>query len=419
MRTIAPADLDLATCIRPGDTVICGQACAEPLTLMETLVAQRHALGGCQVFVGASFTQTFRPLHADSLSFLSFGALGTNRHLAKSGVLGIIPCHIAQIGPYLSGGIIPADVAFVQLSPPGSNGRFTFGATADYVRAAVSRARIVVAEINDQAPVTFGDDGLTEQDIHIAVPTSRPLVPVPSAAATATDHAIARHAGAYINDGAILQIGIGGTPDAILRLIADRRNLGIHSGMISDAVVDLVASGCVTNATKPVDTGITVTGALIGTRKLFDFAHRNQAVALRSHAHTHGDATLAQLPNLVTINGAIEVDLTGQINAEDAGGDHVGAIGGQADYVRAGHRAVNGRAVIALAATAKSHSLTRIVARLSTVTTQRADADIIVTEFGAADLRGQTLAERARRMIAIAHPAFRDSLSEEARRMRL
>jgi acyl-CoA hydrolase len=210
-------------------------------------------------------------------------------------------------------------------------------------------------------------------------------------------------------------MGIGATPDAILRLLTDRRDIGIHSGMIGDSVMHLMQSGVVTNASKPIDTGITVTGALIGTQALYDFANNNAAIALRSSAHTHGDEILAKFPDLVTINAAIEVDLTGQVNAEQIGDDYLGAIGGQADFVRAAHRSPRGHAIIALPATAKSGTASRIVPRLTSgVTTPRTDTDIIVTEFGAADLRGKTLAQRARALIAIAAPQFRESLEKEA-----
>ena len=413
MRILDAATLDLSALIRPGQSIVCTQACGEPLTLMETLAAQRHGLTGCSVFVGASFAPTFQPEHADALSFSSFGALGANRRLAKACVLGIIPCHVAAIGPYIAQGTLPCDVLLIQLAPPDANGRYSLGATADYGRAAAQHANLVIAEINHQAPITAGEY-LEAADIDIAIETSRPLPQVPSATPTPTDLAIARHAAEYIADGTTLQMGIGATPDAILRLLANHKNLGIHSGMISDAVMHLVQSGIVTNTEKPIDTGVTVTGALIGTQELYHFAHRNPRIALKSAVHTHGESTLSQFENLVTINSAIEVDLTGQINAEQIGDDYLGAVGGQSDFVRAAHRSPKGHAIIALPATAKSGTATRIVPRLTTgVTTPRTETDIIVTEYGAAELRGQTLKERAKRMIGIAAPRFREQLERE------
>jgi acetyl-CoA hydrolase len=179
--------------------------------------------------------------------------------------------------------------------------------------------------------------------------------------------------------------------------------------------VDLFESGALTNARKPIDRGISVTGALIGTRRLYDFAHQNRALMMRDSSYTHGEAILAQLEDLVSINSAVEVDLTGQVNAETAGDSYIGATGGQVDYVRAGHRSKRGRSIIAFPSTAKGGEASRIRVRLSgPVTTARSDVDVVVTEYGAADLRAQPLRERARRLIAIAHPKFRESLEREA-----
>jgi len=415
MRILKQNDLDLSALIKPGQAIVCTQACGEPLTLMEALAAQRRAVTGCSVFIGASFAATFHPEHADALNFTSFGALGTNRRLAKAGVLGIIPCHVAGIAPYIAQGILPCDVLLIQLSPPDQNGRYSLGVTADYGRVAAGRANLVVAEINDQTPITAGGEYLEDGEFDFAIRTSRALPQVPSSTATPADLAIAGHAAAYISDGATLQMGIGSTPDAILRQLSHHRNLGIHSGMISNAVMHLIQSGVVNNAKKPIDTGITVTGALIGTQALYDFAHQNPQVALRDSFYTHGETTLGRFENLITINSAIQVDLTGQVNAEQIGDDYLGAIGGQPDFVRAAHRSHNGHAIIALPATAKSGTATRIVPRLTTgVTTPRTETDIIITEHGAAELRGQTLKERAKRMINIAAPQFREQLARDA-----
>jgi acyl-CoA hydrolase len=210
-------------------------------------------------------------------------------------------------------------------------------------------------------------------------------------------------------------VGIGAVPDAILRLLKDRHDLGVHSGMIGDGLVDLVEAGVVTNALKPIDAGISITGALIGTKRLFRFADDNRQIGMRSAAYTHNPAVLSRLTKLVTINSALEVDLTGQVNAEQSAGKYLGGTGGQVDYVRAGSRSPGGRSIIALPATAKDGAISRITTSLSgPVTTARSDVDVIVTEFGAAELKGQSLAERARRLVAIAHPDFQEQLNEAA-----
>jgi acyl-CoA hydrolase len=217
----------------------------------------------------------------------------------------------------------------------------------------------------------------------------------------------------------VLQVGIGAVPDAILRLLQDRRDLGVHSGMIGDGLVDLVEAGVVTNALKPIDPGVSITGALIGTRRLYDFVDRNPKINMRSSSYTHSESVLSRLARLVTINSAVEVDLTGQVNAEQSGAQYLGGTGGQVDYVRAGNRSRGGHSIIALPATAKGGKVSRITAALSgPVTTARSDVDVIVTEFGAAELKGQTLAERARRLVGIAHPDFREELDQVAHNIR-
>lgn len=415
MREVAAGDLDLRGIVRDGDSIVWGQGTGEPLTLTEALVAQRADLGRMDVFIGSTFSNTLQPEHADRLRISSFGAIGTSAALARAGVLEIVPCHVGQVAGYIGQGVIGCDVAFVQVSPPGPDGRYSFGVIHDYVAAAVARARTVVAEVNDRVPWTWGASSLADDDIDVLVATSRPVLEVGPAAVGDAERAIARHASRYIDDGAVLQMGIGAIPDAILQSLGDRRDLGLHSGMIGDALVGLVESGALTNARKSIDRGMSVAGALIGSRRLYDFAHRNAAIAMRDSAYTHGDEVLARLDRLVSINSAVEVDLTGQVNAELAGGRYVGGTGGQVDYVRAGHRSRGGHSLVALPSTAKGGQVSRIVARLDgPVTTARSEVDVVVTEHGAAELRGQPLRERARRLAAIAAPQFRERLERDA-----
>ena len=413
-RVVQPEALDLREFIRPGDQIVWGDAAGEPLTLTETLVAQRARLGGVSAFLAFAFSDTLQPAHADHIRMVGIGGIGSLRKLTRAEVMEIIPCHIGQLHSYLMQGDIGCDVAMVQVSPAGPDGRHSYGVTGDFIAAAVARARTVIAEVNDQVPTTFGDATLAPERIDVLVPTSRPVLTVPSAPGGPVEAAIARHAGQFIGDGATMQMGIGVIPDAVMGSLASRRDLGIHSGIVSDVLVDLVEAGAVTNARKPFDQGVSIVGTLGGTKRLYDFAHKNRTVGLRNSLYTHGDAVLTRLPDLVTINSAIEVDLTGQIGAEHTADAFIGGIGGQADYIRVGHRAPGGHAIVALPATARG-GVSRIQARLSgSVTTARADADVIVTEFGAAELRAQPIRERARRLIAIAHPEHREALEREA-----
>ncbi|PBN42798.1 acetyl-CoA hydrolase/transferase C-terminal domain-containing protein [Sphingobium sp. D43FB] len=400
--------------LKAGDHIVIGQACGEPTTLVEALIDQGRDIPGLSAFIATSFSGLFTPATADSFALSSMGAIGALRSMTKAGRLQVIPVHVSQVGPLITAGVIPCDVALIQVSPADEQGNHSCGLISDYVRAAVDKARVVIAEINEAVPFTPGET-IPASAIDVAIPVNRPPVEVAPAAIGPIDEAIARHCAAYIGDGAVIQTGVGAVPDAILRLLHDRKDLGVHSGMLGDGLVELVEAGVITNARKEVDPGVSINGALIGTKRLYDWAHRNPAIRMCATSYTHDAAILGRLSRLVTINSALEVDLTGQVNAEQSGAVYLGGTGGQVDFVRAGARSPGGRSIIALSASAKGGTLSKIVAQLSgPVTTARTDVDVIVTEYGAAELKGQSLAERTRRLIAIAHPDFRDELDRAA-----
>ena len=412
-RRIAAVDLDLREFIRPGDRIIVGQAAGEPTTLSEALVAQRAAIGPISVFLGLCLSESFRPEHADSIDFQSFGPMGTSRALAKAGVLDISPVHYGQISRYIEDGWIGCDVAMVLLSPPGLDGGHSYGLLNDYNRAAMAKARVVIAEVNDQVPWVYADATPDLDQITILVETSRPPLTAAPARIGPVEEAIARNVARYIEDRCTLQIGMGAIPEAVARVIGDRRDLGFHSGMAGDFIVDLIEAGVITNAAKEIDTGVSVTAVLVGRDKLYNFVDRNPAFKLRASWHTH-DGDLHRLKRFISVNSALEVDLTGQVGAEETGGQIVSAIGGQPDLVRAGHRSVGGRSIIALPSTARGGTVSRIVQGLSgPVTTARSDVDIVVTEHGWAELRGKNLRERAAALRAIADPAHREGLARD------
>jgi len=414
MKRVDAARLDLREWIRPGDQIIWGQACGEPQTLTEALVAQRADLGGVSVFMGSCFSTTFKPEHADHIRFQAFGAIGSSRKLSRAGVLDLVPTHVSRIAPLIEQGSIRSDIAFVQVAPADDSGRYSLGLVSDYIRSAIRKARHVIVEVNAQVPQVACVEPLSADEIDLMIETDRPLIEVPAAAPTDLDRAIAQIAGAFIPDRATLQMGIGAVPEAVMSQLRDRRDLSVHSGMVGDSLVDLIECGAVTNAFKELDPGITITGALIGTRRLFDFCHRNPQVRMHPSSYTHDITVLAKLSRFISLNSAIEVDLSGQVNAEIAGGQYVGAVGGQVDYVRAAALSPGGCSMIALPSTAQDGALSRIVPTLSgPVTTARSDVDIVITEFGAAQLRGRSLSERARALIAIAHPAHRDMLERQ------
>jgi acyl-CoA hydrolase len=406
--------LDLSQLVRPGDGVLWGQGTAEPQTLVEAFLAQRAAYPGASVFLGINYSGAVRAEHADRLRFTAYCGTGHNRSLIDAGVADVLPFPFSQFGTLIRGGRIRADVVFVQVSPPNEHGEHSLGLSAEYLVPALAQARAVIAEINDRVPWTYTERRLRAGDFALSVRSSRTPALGPGGAPGEIEQRIGAHAAPYVPDGATLECGIGAVPDAVLAALADRRDLGMHSGSLGDGIVDLMQRGVITNARKPIDTGKTVGGVLLGTRKLFDFVDRNPAVELRGSDHTHGAAALARLPAFVAINSAVEVDLTGQVNAEIANGAYVGAVGGAPDFIRAANASPGGVSLLCLPASVGTKA-SRIVARLSgPVATPRSEAGVIVTEYGAADLRGQTLRARAARMLEIAHPAFRESLEREA-----
>ncbi len=412
---VEPANLELRSVLRPGDGILWGQAGAEPQTLTEALVAQRAALGGVSVFLGINYSGIVRPEHADYLRLSAYCGAGHNRALADAGVLEIHPHPYSQLGNLFRSRRVRADVVFLQVSPPNANGEYSLGLAAEYLIPALETCRAIVAEVNERVPWTHTDRVLREQDFALGVRSSREPAPLPYGAPGETERAIARHAAAFVADGATLEFGLGALPDAILGELGDRRDLGVHSGALGDGVAELMRKGVINNARKAIDPGQSVGGLLLGSRKLFDFAHCNPAVRLASSDYTHDARVLARLERFVAVNSAVEVDLTGQVNAEVAGGSYVGAVGGALDFIRAANQSPGGVSLVLLPSSVGSKA-SRIVSRLSgPVATPRSEAGVIVTEHGAADLRGCTLAERARRMLAIAHPVWREALEREAR----
>jgi len=408
--------VDLARVVRPGDGLVWGQGSAEPQTLVEALVAQRAAFSGCRAFMGVNYSGIVRPEHADHLRLAAYCGAGRNRELADAGVLDIHPHPYSRLGALIRSGSIRADVVLLQVSPPNSRGEYSLGLAAEYLVPALDAARAVVVEVNDQVPWVRCDRLLRESDFALAIATSRPPAAAPHAAPGELEQRIAAHAAPFVPDGATLELGLGALPDAALGALGGRRDLGVHSGALGDGIVDLMQRGAINNARKPIDSGETVGGVLFGTRRLWDFARDNPALRLRSVDDTHAPQVLAQFERFVAINSAVEVDLTGQVNAEVANGSYLGAVGGALDFIRAANQSAGGASIVVLPSTAGGRA-SRVVARLAgPVTTPRSEAGVFVTEWGAADLRGLTLRERVPRMIAIAHPQYREQLEREARR---
>ena len=402
--------------IRPGDTLWWGQATAEPLTLTRAVTAHRHALaqgGRLRVFVGIGASETLAPEQADVIDFFGYAAGGPHRKLADAGVLDILPSHYSHLPGLIRAGMLAADVVLLQVSPPDAQGRYSLGLAQEYLPAAIEQARVVIGEINPHIPWTHGSVHLQASDFALLIDAEHPPLEQSRAAPGTVEQAIARHVAGLIEDGATLQLGVGNLPEAVLAALHDHRDLGLHSGAVGDGIAALAEAGVLTHARKSVDTGVGIGGILMGSERLRRWAHRNPHMVLRDTGYTHDPEVLAASHKLAAINAAIEVDLTGQINAEVAAGVYVGAVGGAVDFLRGAARSRGGLPIVALPATAKGK--TRIVAQLAgPVSTPRSDAGLIVTEHGVADLRGQTLSRRVQRLIDIAAPEHREDLERQA-----
>jgi acetyl-CoA hydrolase len=348
---------------------------------VESLVAQRADLGAVGCFLGSSYSGIVKPEHADHLRLSSYCGTGTNRALADAGVLEILPVPYSQLGALIAGGKIKCDVVMVQVSPPNARGEYSLGLGVEYLAPALRAARAAIAEVNQQVPWTPTEPLLRASDFALKVEASRPPLYV-SYKLDDVARAIARNAAPFIPDGAVLECGIGNLPNAVLHELGGRQGLSFHSGLVPDGVTGLELRSC-------------VGGALMGSQRLFDWARENPVLRLCSSDVTHGTAKLAKLERFVAINSAVEVDLTGQVNGELAGRSYVGAVGGALDFVRAANQSRGGVAITVLPSA-------RMVERLSgPVSVPRSEAGVVVTEKGAADLRGCSLRERERRMRAI------------------
>jgi acetyl-CoA hydrolase len=384
--------------IGAGDGVLIGQAAAEPQTLTEALVAGRAAYSGARLFLGVNYAGIVRPEHADHLRLSAYCGAGANRALADAGVLDIHPHPYSRFAALIRAGKIPSDVVLVQVSPPNEAGEHSLGIAAEYLVPALTACRAIVAEVNERVPWTYSERLLRREQFALVVPSSRTPAMVRPKPLSDAERAIARHAARFIPDGATLEFGLGFLPDAVCAELRTHRDLAVHSGALGDGVVDLMRDGVIRHA----DCGL-----LLGTEKLLGFAHRNAAIRLRSVEYTHDPRVLAGIERFVAINSAVEVDLTGQVNAEVAGGRYVGAVGGALDFVRAANHSPGGVSLLLVRAD-------RIVAQLSgPVTTPRSEAGVVVTEYGAADLRGLTLAERRKALIAVAAPENRPLLEKQ------
>jgi acetyl-CoA hydrolase len=413
--TVSPGTLDFARLIREGDTLGWAQATAEPVFLTRLLNRQAPHCAPFRVFFALTFATDFAADHPN-VTVTALGGGSAGRRFFAAGAGDVMPANISALCDLITSGRPKVDVVLLQVGGPDAAGNYNAGLGIECLREMMAGARLVIAQLNPALPWTLGDTLIETGIIDILVPAEHPPLELPMPTTGPLERAIGEHVARLVPDRATVQLGIGAIPQAVTTALAKKRGLGIHSGAIFDGVADLIEAGIVDNRHKEVDPGVTVTLMLMGTRRLYAFADRNPQIQIRSPRYTHDALVLGNFRRFVAINSALEIDLTGQVNAETVGGRHVGLTGGQVDFVRAANRAPEGRSIIALPSTSRDRRHSRIVARLADgiVTTPRAEADCVVTEHGIAELKGRTLAERAQALIRIADPAFRTELQRAA-----
>src|ERR1700761_8127943 len=404
--------IDLSRYVAPGSGVWWGQASAEPTPLVHALIDQADQLGPIRAFCGLSWNRRLTSELPASISLSSYGALGSLRDLSRQGRLAVVPCSYSALPRLFAEGALPGDVGLIQVSPPDQDGYCTLGVGADYSADAIEHTPVLIAEVNRRMPASRGTPRLPLNRFSAVIETDRPLPEAPERPADDTQRAIGRHVAALVEDGDTIQLGVGTLPSAILQALSGHADLGIHSGMISDAVLSLVDKGIITGAGKEIDTGVMVTGAALGSQQLYQRVP-DLPVLFRAASYTHAPQVLAQLRSLVAINAAIEVDLSGQIGAEVRAGAYVGEGGGQADFCRAAST-TGARSIIALRARSATGSTIKPALAGGRGTEPRADVDYVVTEYGVARLRGASLRERATRLVAVAAPEFREDLERSS-----
>ena len=413
------------TAIQSGMRVFMTGNCSVPQILLAALV-KRAPEFTTPVEIAQLFTIGSADYVAPGLErYLRVNTLFTGanvRRAVNEGRADYTPCLLSEVSGLFRNGILPLDAALVHLSPPDEHGFCSLGIEVGLTKTPAESARMIIAEVNDRMPRTLGDSFIHVSRLTHVVPVSYPPLELHQGDGSEEEHRIAQFCASLIEDGSTLQMGIGGVPDAVLTLLGDRRDLGIHSEMFSDGVIDLVERGVINGARKTLHPGKIIAGFLMGSRRLYDFVDNNPMVELHPTEYINDPFRIAQNDRMVAINSAIEVDLTGQVCADSIGTRIYSGVGGQVDFVYGASRSKGGKPIIALPSTAtvKGQLVNRIVAMLKPgagVVTTRNHVHYVVTEHGIADLYGKSLRQRARALIAVAHPQFREELEKAAQKL--
>ena len=415
--TATPAEA--VTRIRPGQRVFIGTGCAQPLALVKAMVARSAELTDTEIIHLLTYGEApyaERDLN-ERFRVNSFFIAENVRGIIQEGLGDYTPIFLSEIPRLFSSGQLPLDVALVQITPPDERGMCSFGISVDIVKTAAENARLVIAQVNPQMPRTLGDSFIHVTEIDILVPCDTPLLEVEPPRPDDDTRRIGEYVAALVEDHSTVEFGIGTIPQAVVEFLKGKKELGIHTEMFTDAIIDLVESGTVTGARKTLDRRKIVASFCMGTRKVYEYIDGNPVFSFRPTEYVNDPHVISQQHKQVAINVALEVDLTGQVCADSLGTRFYSGIGGQVDFNRGAARSHGGKAIIALPSTAKDGAISRIVSRLSDgagVVTTRGDVHYVVTEHGVAYLHGKSVQARAMALIAVADPRFRPQLLREA-----
>ncbi len=405
--------------INPGQRVFIGTGCAEPQELVHALTARKEGLADTEIVHLLTLGEAPYAAKelAESFRVNSFFIADNVRGLIQQGLGDYTPIFLSDIPGLFTSGRLSLDVALIQVSPPDEKGKCSLGVSVDIVKSAAENARLVIAEINPNMPRTLGDTFIHIYDFDALVPVDTPVIEVQPPEPTETTRQIGQYVAALVEDSSTVELGIGQIPQAVLGFLKNKKDLGIHTEMFTDAIIDMIEKGVITGKHKTRDRGKVVASFCLGTKKLYDYINNNPDFTFYPTEYVNDPYVISQQHKQVAINVALEIDLTGQVCADSLGNTFYSGIGGQVDFNRGAARSEGGKAIIALPSTAQNGKISRIVCRLTPgagVVTTRGDVHYVITEYGAAYLHGKSVQERAIALISVAHPDFREELMQEA-----
>jgi acyl-CoA hydrolase len=415
---------DALALLKDGDFIIVPTGVGEPPTLLTELSHQRrrfHDIKIAQILALRKY-KYFDSETVDHVRHVALFFGGASRAGGQAGWVDFIPGYFSEIPSMIERGQIASDVVFSMASPMDQHGYFSLSLGADYTMAALARARVIVLEVNPNVPFANGNCHVHISQISALVESEEPILEVALPKIGAVQQAIGKYVADLIDDGSTLQIGYGGIPDAVVMQLTQKRDLGIHTEMIGDGIMTLLESGAITNRKKTHFPGKILATFALGSKKLYEFMHRNPMLEMHPVNFTNDPYVAAQNDNLIAINATMQVDLLGQCGSESIGDLPYSGTGGQVDFVRAANRSKGGKAFIVVPSTAKDDTISRIVPVMSPgthLTTSKNDVNYVVTEYGVAQLRGKSAKQRAQELIGICHPNFRAELTAAAKRLRL